>query len=80
MSKVITLRLAEEEYKKISTAAEAEHRPISNFITTRVLEDIEASYYVDPIEMSQIRSDKRLLEKLKTGHIDAKKRRGRLVG
>lgn len=80
MSKVVTLRLSEEEYKRISTAAEVEHRPISNFITTRVIEDIEVSYYVDPIEMAQISSDKRLLEKLKAGHMDVKKKRGRLVG
>jgi uncharacterized protein (DUF1778 family) len=80
MSKVVTLRLSEEEYKRIAAAAEIEHRPISNFITTRVLEEIEESYYVDPIEMAQIRSDKQLLEKLKAGHNDAKKRKGRLVG
>ena len=80
MSKVITLRLAEEEYKTISTAAEAEHRPISNFITTRVLEDIEASYYVDSIEMAQIKSDRKLLGKLQAGHLDAKKRRGKFIG
>lgn len=30
MAKVITLRLSEEEYKRISAAAEVEHRPISN--------------------------------------------------
>jgi len=80
MSKVITLRLSEEEYKRIAAAAKAEHRPISNFITTRVLEDIEESYYVDPVEMAQIKSDKRLLRKLKAGHTDATKRRGRLIG
>ncbi|HDH06702.1 MAG TPA: CopG family transcriptional regulator [Nitrospirae bacterium] len=80
MSKVVTLRLSEKEYKTISAAAEIEHRPISNFITTMVLQEIEKSYYVDPIEMAQIKSDKRLSEKLKTGHIDAQKRRGRLVG
>jgi hypothetical protein len=80
MSKVITLRLAEEEYKTISIAAEAEHRPISNFITTRVLEDIEASCGVDSIEMAQIKSDKRLLGKLKAGHLDVKKRRGKFIG
>lgn len=80
MSKVITLRLSEEEYKKISSASEIEHRPISNFITTKVLEDIEESYYVDPIEMAQISSDKRLLEKLKSGHLDAKKRKGKFIG
>ena len=80
MSKVITLRLSEEEYKKIASAAEIEHRPISNFITTEVLKEIEESYYVDSIEMAQINSDKRLLEKLKAGHADAKKRRGKFVG
>jgi len=80
MSKVITLRLSEEEYKRIAAAAKVEHRPISNFITTRVLEDIEESYYVDPVEMVQIKSDKRLLRKLKAGHTDATKRRGKLVG
>ena len=80
MSRVITLRLSEQEYKRIQAAAGIEHRPISNFITTIVLEDIERSYYVDPIEMAQIRSDKRLLEKLKTGHKDAKREKGKLVG
>lgn len=79
MSKVITLRLSEEEHRKISAAAGIEHRPISNFITAMVLKEIEEAYYVDPIEMAQINSDKRLLEKLKAGHNDAKKRIGTLV-
>ena len=80
MSKVITLRLSEEDYERISTAAGVEHRPISNFITTAVLKEIEESYYVDPIEMAQIMSDKKLLEKLKAGHLDAKRVRGKLIG
>lgn len=80
MSKVVTLRLKDKDYKKISTAAQIEHRPISNLITTMVLREIEEAYYVDLIEMAQIKSDKRLLEKLKSGHIDAIKKRGKLVG
>jgi len=80
MFKVITLRLSEQEYKKIQAAAGIEHRPISNFVTNRVLKDIEESYYVDPIEMAQINSDERLLAKLKSGHKDAKKRKGKFVG
>ena len=80
MSKVITLRLTEDEYNKIAAAAEIDHRPISNFITTEVLKDVEESYDVDPIEMAQIKSDKKLLEKLKAGHGDAKKMKGKLVG
>jgi uncharacterized protein (DUF1778 family) len=80
MSKVITLRLSEEEYKKIAAAAEIEHRPISNFITTEVMEDIEESYCIDPLEMAQIKSDRKLLKRLEAGHRDAKKMRGRFVG
>ncbi|MBU3933572.1 MAG: CopG family transcriptional regulator [Candidatus Omnitrophica bacterium] len=80
MSKVVTLRLSDEEYEKIAATAKVEHRPISNFITTATLREIEESYYVDAIEMDQIKSDKKLLKKLEKGHQDAKKRKGRLVG
>lgn len=80
MSKVITLRLTEDEYKKIAAAAEIDHRPISNFITTEVLKEIEASYDVDSVETAQVNSDKKLLEKLKAGHNDAKRMKGKFVG
>lgn len=80
MSKVITLRLSEEEYRKIRAAAAIEHRPISNFITTEVMEDIEESYHVDPLEMTQIKSDKNLLKRLEAGHRHAKQMKGRFVG
>jgi predicted DNA-binding protein len=79
MSKVVTLRLSEEEYKRISAAAKIENRPISNFITTIVIKEIEESYYVDPIEMAQIKSDKNLIGKLKIGHRDAKEMKGRFI-
>ncbi len=79
MAKVVTLRLTEEEYERISAAAKVEHRPISNFITARVVKDIEESYCVDPIEMAQIKSDKDLIGKLKIGHRDAKEMKGRFV-
>jgi len=79
MSKVVTLRLSEEEYKRIAAAAKIEHRPISNFITAKVIKDIEESYYVDPIEMAQIKSDKDLIGKLKIGHRDAEEMKGRFI-
>lgn len=79
MVKVVTLRLSEEEYQRIHAAAKIENRPISNFITTRVMEDIEESYYVDPIEMAQITSDPILIGKLKKGHQDAKTMKGRFI-
>ena len=80
MAKTVTIRLTLEEYKKISLSAQYEHRPISNFITNTVLKEIEESDYVDTIEMAQIKGDKRLLGKLKSGHNDAKKMRGRFIG
>jgi uncharacterized protein (DUF1778 family) len=80
MSKVVTLRLSEEEYKKISDTAKIEHRPISNFIAHAVLREIEESYFVDNVEMAQISSDKTLLEKLKSGHADVRKMKGKHIG
>jgi hypothetical protein len=80
MSKVITLRLSDEEYEKISGAAKIERRPISNFITACTMDEIERSYYVDPVEMDQISRDETLQEKLAAGHRDAKKMKGRSVG
>jgi len=77
--KVVTIRLSDEEYKVILASAEFEHRPISNFITTTVLKGIEESGYVDPIEMAQIESDKKLLGKLKKGHRDARRMKGRFI-
>ena len=79
MSKVITLRLSENEYERISATAHREHRPLSNFITAVVLNQIEESCYTDAIETSQILSDKRLLQKLKNGHAHAKKLKGKFV-
>ncbi len=80
MAKIVTLRLTEEEYRMIRAAAGVENRPISNFITTKVVENIEESYFVDPVEMAQIKSDNGLLERLKAGHRDAEKMRGGFVG
>jgi uncharacterized protein (DUF1778 family) len=80
MPKVITLRLSDEEYQKISCAASGEHRPISNFITAVVMKNIAESYFVDPIEMDQIKSDKKFTAKLQRGHNEAKKLKGKLIG
>jgi len=80
MSKTVTLRLSDDDYNKISSAAKHERRPISNFITHMITRELLESYYADPIEMAQIKSDERLQQKLKAGHSDAKKMKGRLVG
>lgn len=80
MHKVVTLRLTDEEYNRILLASKFDHRPISNFITTVTLKQIEESFYVDPVEMAEIKSNKKLIKKLKAGHQDAKALRGKFVG
>jgi uncharacterized protein (DUF1778 family) len=79
MSKTITVRLTENEYELIADCAKAQHRPISNFITSMVLHDIEESMYADSIEMAQITNDKNLMEKIKKGQSDAENKKGRFV-
>ena len=79
MSRVVTLRLSDEEYRKISSTAKGEHRPISNFITYMVIRQIEESSYTDSVETAQISSDKGLAERLKKGHEDARRLRGRFA-
>ena len=80
MSKVITLRLTDEEYKSIARNAKYERRPISNYITTTVVREIEHSYYCSPKEMDEIRRDKKLLKSISAGHKDAKAMKGKFVG
>ena len=79
MAKVVTVRLSDEEYRKIAAAAKRERRPISNLMTLLVIKGIEEGDYVDAVEMEQILSDKPLMAKLRAGHRDAAKRTGRYV-
>ena len=80
MAKVVTVRLSEEEYRRIAAVAKLERRPLSTFMTLMVIKGIEEGDYVDAVEMDQITADKRLMAKLQAGHRDAKRRRGKLVG
>ena len=80
MAKVVTVRLSDEDYRKIALVAKLERRPISNFMTLMVVKGIEEGDYVDAVEMDQITSDKHLMAKLKAGHRDVKQRKGRFVG
>ena len=80
MPKVVTVRLSDDEYGKIAASARLDRRPISSFMTVMTIKAIEQGDYVDAVEMDQVRADKRLMAKLRAGHRDAKRRRGRLVG
>ena len=79
MSKVVTIRLGEEQYKRIKAAAQADNRPISNFMETAALRFLEQVEFVDEREMAEIRADKKLLKDLKAGSTDIKKGRYKVV-
>ena len=73
MSKSITVRLSDEDYEKVKSAATSENRTISNFIETRLLSDILEKNYADPEEMASYHSDDELLKNIKSAMSDIKK-------
>ena len=79
MSKTITLRLSEENYKKYKSLADRDNRPISNFIETAVKRFIEQNIYVDEFEMEEINNNVELNKSIKKGLSDSKLKRGRFV-
>ena len=79
MSKTITLRLSEENYKVFRKLADRDNRPISNFIETAVKKFIEHNVSVDEFEMEEIRSNSGLNKSLKRGLADMKSKKGRFV-
>ena len=79
MARVVTVRLSDEDYRKIASVAKLERRPISNLMTLMVIKGIEEGDYVDAVEMDQITLDKRLAARLQAGHLDAKRRKGKFV-
>ncbi|MBT3275488.1 MAG: CopG family transcriptional regulator [Spirochaetales bacterium] len=79
MPKTVTLRLDDKSYDIIKKHAQADNRPLSNYIETVTLKYIEEIDYVDDFEMENILNDEKLLRSLKKGSSDAAKRKGRFV-
>ncbi|MBF0330728.1 MAG: CopG family transcriptional regulator [Candidatus Omnitrophica bacterium] len=79
MSKTVTIRLSDEDYKAISSVAEHERRPISNFITHRVMEAIADMNKVDDVEMREILSDEKVMKSIGQGQKQFGQRKGRFV-
>jgi len=79
MSKIVTLRLSDEEYNLYSRAAEVVKRPISNLIKYLAQQKLEEDIFVDQIEMDEILGNNILLNSLKQGSKDAKLQKGKFV-
>lgn len=79
MSKTVTMRIEDTLYEKLKKHAESENRTLSNFIETAALKYIEQIELVDEYEMKEIIGNTDLLERLKTGSLDAINKKGRFV-
>ena len=79
MSKTITLRIAEDHYDRLKAYARAENRNLSNALETLAMRQLDEEMFVDSFEMEKILADKDLLKRLKTGHSEAMKNKGRFV-
>jgi len=79
MGKTITIRIDEETYKKIKSAAESEKRTISNFMEYATVAYLENSRFVSDEEMIQIAEDDELMNRLQQSIQDIKRGNYRIV-
>lgn len=73
MSKTITLRVDDDVYHLIKTAADGQRRNLSNFIEFATLQYLTSATYVDDAEMELILSDAEFVANLRQGLEDSKK-------
>ena len=79
MPKTVTIRLDDISYEMMKRDAQADNRPLSNYIETATLKYIEEIDYVDEFEMENILSDENLIKSIKKGSTDAANKRGRYI-
>lgn len=79
MGKTITIRIDDETYKRIKSAAESEKRTISNFMEYATIAYLENSSFVSDEEMIQIAEDHELMNRLQQSIQDIKRGNYRIV-
>lgn len=79
MSKTVTLRLSDDEYERLASAAQNVKRPISNLISYLALQKIEEDMFAEAGEMEEIFANQALISRLQRGHTEATARKGRFV-
>ena len=80
MGKTITIRVDDETYEKIRSAADSEKRSISNFMEYATLNYLESSSFVSEEEMQAVLQNSKLLHSLKESLDDIQEGRYRIVG
>ena len=79
MPKTVTLRLKDEVYKAFVEAAQAENRPLSNFIETAAFARIKEQQFADDVEMAEIQANQDLIKRINKGSQEARTRKGHFV-
>lgn len=79
MPKTITLRLEDDVYKIIKSAANGTRRTISNFLEYAALSFLSQESFVSDTEMDEIINDKDLLNSLKQGQKEVEAGRYKIV-
>ncbi|TVQ23907.1 MAG: CopG family transcriptional regulator [Spirochaetaceae bacterium] len=75
MPKTITIRLDDETYDLIRSAAKGQMRSIANFVEYATISYLTEESYVTDQEMQQIVSDTELVQTLKKARTDVKAKR-----
>ena len=79
MQKTITLRMDQPVYETFKRYAESDHRSIANFIETAAWRYVNECSFVSESEMNEIRQNRSLIRRLKTGSTAWRQRKGRWV-
>lgn len=80
MSKTITMRVDDDTYTMIKTAADGDRRSISNFIEYATIAFLTEESFVSDNEMEEILKDENLLKNLKQGKKEIEEGKYRVVG
>jgi predicted transcriptional regulator len=78
--KTLTLRIDDETHRSFMKRAKSENRSLANFIETAVRQHIRESDFVDDSEMAEILANEQLVERLRKGSKDARKKKGTMIG
>ena len=80
MAKTVTLRLDDETYELIRTAASGERRSISNFIEYATLSYLTEEAFASEEEMAERLKNQELLKALAQGKKDVAQKKYTIVG
>ncbi len=80
MAKTVTIRVDDETYRSFSQRAKAEQRSLSSFIETAVKQHIREAEFTDDAEMAGILANEELVQRLKKGSEQVRRRKGKMIG